>query len=224
MSLANWFSGVNRDRPGAYLGLGAFNLVRAEAYRSSGGYESLRLTVLDDVRLGLLIRRAGYRTRGYIGGEDVECDWGSTIRGMIRIMEKNYFAAIDFRVVPALITGGGGLCARALAIAGLFSFHPAGIASGIALLTLAGPALIVTSRLGWPMSVAFATPFVYPALFYALLRSTWLTLRRGGVSWRGTFYSLERLRSDGVMHSDRFATAGPTSAAGSATTLPRTRP
>jgi len=31
ISLTNWFSGVNRDRPKAYLGFGAFNLVRTSA-------------------------------------------------------------------------------------------------------------------------------------------------------------------------------------------------
>lgn len=204
MSLGDWLSGVNRDRPGTYLGMGAFNFVRAEAYRRSGGYEALRLTVLDDVRLGLLLRRAGYRTRGYIGGDDVACDWGSTIRGMIRIMEKNYFAAVDFRTGVAVIVGCGGLCVWALAIAGLFSFNPAGIASGLAMFALAVPAMIVTSRLGWPVSVAFATPLVYPALFYAVLRSTWLTLWRGGVTWRDTHYALETLRKFGVTHADRF--------------------
>ena len=57
--LASWISGVNRDRPNAYLGIGAFNLVRASAYRECGGYEALRLTILDDVKLGLLLHRAG---------------------------------------------------------------------------------------------------------------------------------------------------------------------
>ena len=56
ITLANWISGVNRDLPRAHLGIGAFNLVRASAYRECGGYEALRLTVLDDVRLGLLLR------------------------------------------------------------------------------------------------------------------------------------------------------------------------
>jgi hypothetical protein len=37
-SLANWFSGVNRDRPKAHLGIGAFNLVHADAYRQFGGH------------------------------------------------------------------------------------------------------------------------------------------------------------------------------------------
>jgi hypothetical protein len=32
-------------------------------YEQCGGYEALRLTVLDDVKLGLLVRRAGGRTR-----------------------------------------------------------------------------------------------------------------------------------------------------------------
>jgi hypothetical protein len=31
-------------------------------------------------------------------------------------------------------------------------------------------------------------------LLYALMRSTILTLKRGGVEWRGTFYPLEELR------------------------------
>ena len=84
---------MNRDRPGAYLGMGAFNLVHAPAYRACGGYEALRLTVVDDLRLGLLLRRAGKRTRGFIGGDDAECHWGTTVRGMVKIMEKNYFAA-----------------------------------------------------------------------------------------------------------------------------------
>src|SRR5687767_536 len=79
-SLANWISGVNRDRPGAHLGIGAFNLVRASAYRACGGYETLRLTIVDDIKLGLLLHRAKTRTRAFLGGPDAECHWGTTVR------------------------------------------------------------------------------------------------------------------------------------------------
>jgi len=92
ISFANWFSGVNRAKPRAYFGMGAFNLIQTAMYHRCGGYEALRLTVLDDVRLGLLVRRAGGSTRAFIGGEDVECHWGRTARAMIGLMEKNYFA------------------------------------------------------------------------------------------------------------------------------------
>ncbi|MEW6304745.1 MAG: glycosyltransferase family 2 protein [Verrucomicrobiota bacterium] len=198
LSLTNWLSAVNRDRTGAYLGMGAFNLVRAAAYRECGGYETLRLTVLDDVRLGLLLRRAGKRTRGFIGGDDVECHWGTTVPGMIRIMEKNYFAAVDYRVTAALTCGVGGLLTWGLAVVGPFTGTPAGMAAGGALLSVMVPSGVLARRLGWPWRGAVFTPFVYPALFYAVLNSTFVTLGRGGIRWRDTFYPLKTLRAGNV--------------------------
>ncbi len=198
LSLANWFSGVNRDRPRAYLGMGAFNLVGAEAYRRCGGYAALRLTVIDDVRLGLLLRRAGARTRGFIGGDDTECHWGTTVRGMIGIMEKNYFAAIDFRLPAAIAAGVGGLLLWSAALVGPLTGTAAGTAAGVALLSLSIPAGIAARRLGWSLAPAALTPFVYPALLYAVLNSTVVTVRQGGIRWRGTFYALDTLREGGV--------------------------
>lgn len=195
MSLANWISGVNLDRPKRYLGMGAFNLARAPAYRASGGYEAPRLTVLDDVKFGLLLRRAGHRTRAFLGGDDVECHWGTTVREMIRIMEKNYFAALEYRISAAFILG---LCAPLAwlgAVAGPFTGTPAGAAAGLALVSLMLPTGILARRLGWPLRHAALTPLVFPTLFYAALKSALVTLRQGGVRWRGTFYPLERLRA-----------------------------
>ena len=198
ITLANWFSGVNRDRPKAFLGMGAFNLVRTSAYRECGGYEALRLTVLDDVRLGLLLRRSGKRTRGFIGGDDVECHWGTTVRGMIQVMEKNYFAAIDFRLATALAAGLGGVLMWCFAIVGPFTGTAAGEAAGLAMLTLSVPAYLLARRLGWGGASALLTPLVFPVLFYAMLNSTWVTTRQGGVYWRNTFYPLDVLRIGAV--------------------------
>jgi hypothetical protein len=57
---------------------------------------------------------------------------------------------------------------------------------------------ILARRLGWSWKCAALVPFVYPALFYAALNSTLVTLRQGGVRWRDTFYSLEELRAGTV--------------------------
>ena len=194
MSLADWISGVNLDRPKRYLGIGAFNLVRAPAYRASGGYEALRLTVLDDVKFGLLLRRAGHRTRAFLGGSDVECHWGTTVRDMIQIMEKNYFAALEYRTSAALILGLGAPLVWLGAVIGPFTGTPAGAAAGLALVSMILPTAILARRLGWPWRSAALTPLVFPALFYALLKSAFVTLRQGGVRWRGTFHPLKRLR------------------------------
>ena len=195
ITVADWISGVNRDRPQRFLGVGAFNLVRTSAYRECGGYELLRLTVLDDVKLGLLLRRAGKRTRAFIGGDDTECHWGNTMRGMIQVMEKNYFAAVDYRTSAAVGVGLGGPLLWAIALIGPWTGTGAGIVAGIALLSLAIPAGILARRLAWPMGSAMLTPFVFPLLFYAMLNSVWVTVRQGGVRWRETFYPLDQLRA-----------------------------
>jgi glycosyltransferase involved in cell wall biosynthesis len=195
ISLANWFSGVNRDRPKSYLGMGAFNFVRADVYRACGGYEALRLTVLDDVKLGLLVRRAGKRTRAFIGGADVECHWGSTLFEMIKIMEKNYFAALEYRVGAAVMLGVVGPVVWGLSIVGPFTGNSAGVAAGVGFLSVIFPAFLFARRLGWGVRAAFLTPFVFPVMFYAILNSTVVTLRNGGIRWRETFYPLAKLRA-----------------------------
>jgi Glycosyl transferase family 2 len=196
--LANWMSGVNRDRAGAHLGFGAFNLVRASAYRACGGYEALRLTIVDNIKLGLLLHRAGSRTRAFLGGADVECQWGTTVPRMIAIMEKNYFAAIDFRLAPVVAGATLVTLMFGTSIIGLWTRTAAGIAAGLAPWTLVLPAAIFARRLGWSPASATITPLLYPVLFFAVVNSALVTLRQGGVRWRDTFYSLDALRRGNV--------------------------
>jgi len=198
MSVANWFSAVNRDRPKAYLGFGAFNLVRADAYRQCGGYEALRLTVLDDMRLGLLLRRAGKRTRGFVGGEDAECHWGTSIAGMVKLTEKNFFAALDFRLWLVLLSSAALILLGCTLVLGLMTGTTAGIAAACSPLSLFLPAGILARRLGWSWPCGLLVPCMFPVLFYAQLNSTFVTLRQGGIRWRDTFYSLNDLRTGGV--------------------------
>ncbi|HEY0549063.1 MAG TPA: glycosyltransferase family 2 protein [Verrucomicrobiae bacterium] len=197
-SLVNWFSGVNRDRPKSYMGIGAFNLVRTTAYRECGGYEALRLTVLDDMKLGLLLRRAGKRTRAFLGVDDVECHWGTTVGGMIKIMEKNYFAALDYRLWLALAGSTFVILVSIILILGLMSGTAAGLAAALSPLSLILPAVVLARRLGWSWPCAIFMPFMFPVFLYALFNSTFVTLRQGGIRWRETFYPLQTLRAGNV--------------------------
>jgi glycosyltransferase involved in cell wall biosynthesis len=197
-SLVNWFSGVNRDQPRSYMGVGAFNLVRAPAYQQCGGYETLRLTVLDDMKLGLLLRRAGKRSRAFLGVDDVECHWGTTIGSMVKIMEKNYFAALDYRLGLALAGSVAVILVSAILILGLITGTAAGLSAALSPLSLILPAGILARRLGWSWPCAVCVPFMFPVFLYALFNSTFVTLRQGGIRWRDTFYSLESLRSGNV--------------------------
>jgi len=198
LSLASWFSGVNRDRPRSFMGIGAFNLVRADAYRKCGGYEALRLTVVDDMKLGLLLRRAGKRTRAFIGGGDVECHWGTTAWSTVKIMEKNYFAAVDYRLGLVLAGSTFVLLIFTILILALLSGTGVGIAAALSPLSLILPSGILARRLGWPWITSIYVPLMFPLFLYAVLNSTFVTLRQGGIRWRDTFYPLETLRQANV--------------------------
>jgi hypothetical protein len=117
---------------------------------------------------------------------------------MVKIMEKNYFAALDFRTGAAI---GGGIVATLLMLitaAGPFSGIWTGWATSVAWYLMAVPAWICARRLGWRPGAALITPLIYPLLLYAVLNSVVVTLRQGGVRWRETFYPLEQLRARGV--------------------------
>jgi hypothetical protein len=194
----NWISGVNRDRPKSHLGIGAFNLVRAPAYRQCGGYEALRLTVIDDLKLGLLLRRAGKRTRAFLGADDVEAHWGTNAFSTIKLMEKNYFAALEFSLPLALGVGAFLTLLMGSVVIGAMSGTSAGLVAALSPFCLGVPAAILAHRIGWSWLLALGAPFVLPVFVCALLNSTLKTVWRGGISWRHTFYSLETLRTVNV--------------------------
>ena len=77
---------ANRDCPNSMAGIGAFNLIRADLYKKIGGHEALRLEVADDMKLGLLVRRANPpgKSRALLAEDAVECDWAATVGGIKR--------------------------------------------------------------------------------------------------------------------------------------------
>jgi glycosyltransferase involved in cell wall biosynthesis len=184
----------NPDRR-AFLGVGAFNLMRAEAFRAVGGFRRIALSVDDDMRLGQALKWAGYRVRVVSGESAVSVRWHVGALGMIRGLEKNFFAGINFHV--------------ALAFFGAFVILWVGAGPHVGLLV--GPwwarllcalgigALgAILHVVGRPDKIRWYHALFLPlgALFcvVALVRSVFLTLVRRGVRWRGHLYSLAELR------------------------------
>jgi len=187
-------AGVNQDRRRSFIGIGAFNLVRTDAWRALGGHEPLRLEICDDMKLGLLLSRAGRRTRAYWGGHDMEVEWAATAGQLVRAIEKNIFAMLRFSVPLVLLAVGINFFLWGGALLGPLTGRPAGIAAGLALATLILPARMVSRRAGWGWLPALLAPLFFITLAVAVARSALVTLARGGVRWRDTFYPLAQLR------------------------------
>lgn len=177
------------------IGIGAFNLLRASAYTQLGGFESLRMQILEDLTLARRVKLAGLRQRLAFGPGLVRIHWALGARGVVNVMTKNLFAVFHF--YPALLL---------LACAGLTTLWLAPIAALFlpatqlpALLTLLAIATLyrVSSRFSLiPPWTALASPFAAILFLYSLLRSMTITLHDGGVTWRGTFYPLADLRKN----------------------------
>ena len=178
-----------------HMGVGAFNLIRRQVYDAVGGYEALRFEVLDDMKLGKIVKNGGYRQRNVYGADLISLRWVTGAMGMVNNLTKNFFAIMSFEWWRALLS------AFALAFLNLMPFLGIWLAHGWERLPYAvalASIFAIYVGMSWESDIPAYYFVLHPigtALFvYIMLRSMVLTLARGGVVWRGTFYSLEELR------------------------------
>lgn len=182
--------------PGAYYGIGAFNLVRRSAYETAGGHDPIRLDILDDVKLGKLLYRQ-HAAADYLVAEDtVRVRWQPSAWGVIRGLEKNAFASMSYSLLK--VTGFTAFFALVffapvLAVISLPFEIACGFAAVLSILHLTFGRLSVSFGGSW--NVMPGLLFGAAGVLFAFWRSTLLTLRHRGVMWRDTFYSLKELRA-----------------------------
>jgi glycosyltransferase involved in cell wall biosynthesis len=186
---------VSNPNSRAYVGVGAFQMLKRSAYEACGTHRRLAMEVIDDMKLGKLVKQEGFRSGVAIAEDAVSVEWHLGLENLIRGLEKNFFAAAGFSV---------GMVALQIVSMLLFNVAPfLGLASGDGWIRLlAGIAVLVALcfHLGGDAVMRVSPLYcltlpIGAILFtYILLRSTVITLRQGGIYWRETFYKLEELR------------------------------
>lgn len=187
----------NVSKPGSrrYLGTGYFQLIRRSVYERIGTHQRLALEVVDDLKLGKLVKQAGFRSGVGFADRRLSVRWQEGLKNIVRGTTKNFFAATGFRWEIAALQVLGLIILDVLPFFGLVWARGgpqlfAGAAAA-ALLVLHG-ATAYTMRIS-PL-YAITHPLGALLFAYLILNSTIVTLRQGGVTWRGTFYPLEQLR------------------------------
>jgi glycosyltransferase involved in cell wall biosynthesis len=178
-----------------HMGVGAFNLIRRPVYDAIGTYQRLRMEVLDDMKLGKVVKNAGYAQRTAFGGDLISIRWARGAMGVVRNLTKNFFALMSFQWPRALLSCLG------LALLNLMPFIGVVMARGWARLpyAVAMLAMFLIYVGMWRKSPIlpyyfFLHPVSTILFVYTMMRSMLLTLGRGGVVWRGTFYPLAELK------------------------------
>lgn len=186
---------ASNPRSTRYVGVGAFQLVRREAYEKSGGHARLRMDVIEDMKLGKLMKMAGFRSGVAVAQDMVRVRWHAGVYNIVRGVTKNMFAAARYNVPLASVGIAVSLIMSVLPFLGLvFASGWARLLAGIAV----GAAVAIHALMIWSTDASpfYAVTHPLGALIFCwmMARSAIATLSRGGVVWRDTFYPLNELR------------------------------
>jgi glycosyltransferase involved in cell wall biosynthesis len=195
MHLASDSYQVSNPNSRAYVGVGAFQLLKRSAYESIGTHLRLAMEVVDDMKLGKLVKQAGFRSSVGVAQDFVSVRWHAGLGNLIRGVTKNFFAALGYSIPFVIAAVAAMLLTNVAPFFGVIWGHGwtrglAGVSVLIALAFHAGVDIVMEAS---PL-YALSHPLGAILFCYMLARSTVVTLLSGGVTWRGTFYRLEELK------------------------------
>jgi glycosyltransferase involved in cell wall biosynthesis len=178
-----------------HMGVGAFNLIRRSVYAAIGTYEALRMEVLDDMKLGKVVKNAGFAQRNVFGADLISIRWARGARGVVNNLTKNFFAVLSFQWWRTLISAFGLAFLNLMPFIGIWLAHgwerlPYAIALGSMFSIYVG----MSWRSGVPAYYFLLHPVSTALFIYTLLLSMFHALWNDGIIWRGTRYPLEELR------------------------------
>ena len=159
------------------IGVGAFNLIRRDAYQRLGGFDATPMEVLEDLTLGRRVKAAGLRQRVATAPGMVSVHWAEGVAGLVNGLTKNMFAVFRFR--PVLLIGAAVwvtlFCFGPLVFLGVSGTRVPG---AIALACIAGLYTLSsrTSRIS-PLNAGLYPVSTALVLYSMMLRSMAVTLR-----------------------------------------------
>jgi hypothetical protein len=187
-------------RSSSYTGVGAFQLIRRDAYEKIGGHRRLAMEVVDDMKLGKIVKLGGFSSQVGLAPQHVSVHWQHGLRNVIKGTTKNFFAVSGFRIWWVAFHVLGILLASVFPWVALIWLLARGIHSApmlFAAIAVAIPLIMHTViAIRAKISPLYGLTHPVGAIIFAwmVLRSTIVTLWRGGIVWRGTFYPLDELR------------------------------
>lgn len=184
-----------RGKKGKGVGVGAFNLIKRDVYMQLGTHRTFPLHPIDDIELGKKAKEMQCNQHFLIGKELIEVEWYPSLKDAIKGFEKNFFGALDYKFWKVI---------GFTFLQCLFAIYPfIGLLFNdwmliVHILSLTLLCLLYVScirKVSFGSTLEFLLlPITVSCYIYTLFRSAYLTLRRGGINWRGTFYSLKELK------------------------------
>ncbi|MBC8437406.1 MAG: glycosyltransferase [Planctomycetes bacterium] len=190
---------VANPRRTASLGLGAFNLIRKEVYEQVQGHHQISMEVVDDLMIGQIIKRDGFRQHVLQARDDISVPWYQSISELVVGLDKNVYAGVGYNL--GLMT----LTVISLVLTFLWPFIGIFVLTGIpqmllgivcALLLGSSATMALRIRVN-PISTLFL-PWIITVFVFTIIRATILFYIRGGIKWRDTLYTRKELMTNRI--------------------------
>lgn len=185
-----------RNRKGrAFVGIGAFNMVKKQVYEQVGGHNSIRMHPIDDMMLGKTIKKNKFRQDCLLAYDFLTVPWYESVGAMVDGLQKNLFAVVHYRLTLAPFAVAGVVVGTILPAWGLV-FGDA-IVRMVCLATVLIRLLVFIKGLqlqNLPLEYApgaLITPYIS---CYIIVRSALVTVVQRGIIWRGRHYPLKELK------------------------------
>ncbi len=181
------------------IGIGAFNLVRTDVYRAVGTHQRIAMRPDDDIKLGRLIKKHGYRQEFLFGTQMLHVEWYASVRELVDGLTKNAFAGVNYRVSAIVGASIAQLLLNVWPFLGVFLTHGAtwviNVVVVLVILALCRDTARFLTVVPWH-GIGF--PIATLLFIYIMWRSMLTALLHGGIDWRGTRYPLAELRANKV--------------------------
>jgi cellulose synthase/poly-beta-1,6-N-acetylglucosamine synthase-like glycosyltransferase len=181
-----------------HVGIGAFNLIRKDAYETCGTHRAIRMRPDDDMKLAKLLKRHGFRQGVAYGAGLVSVEWHQGLPDAVRGLSKSMFSGLDYRIGATVAGVLVLLLTNVFPVFGLFSRNMTGTLCRLNILSTFLVYAYRAKHIGdkTPWWYAVLHPFGICVFIYAMLRSASPTLVKGGIEWRGTRYPLKELKDN----------------------------
>ncbi len=181
----------------AYIGIGGFNLIRAEVYEEIGRHEPIRMRPDDDLKFGKLVKQSGYRQELVAAFDHIEVPWYNSVGEVIVGLEKNSFSGVEYSVFTVVWSSAVALAFNAFPFVAIFV--TTGITRCVYLGVVAALLLLCYDLARWAnlrRSTVFGFPLAVLLIVFIQWRTMILNLWHGGLRWRDTFYPLDELKAN----------------------------
>lgn len=183
----------------AHVGIGAFNLIRRRVYEQIGTHQAIAMRPDDDLKLGKLVKKNGFVHDILNGNGFLRVRWYASLSELIHGLEKNSFAAIEYRVSMVVFA------TTMILLCNVWPFIAIWVTSGatwwlnVAIVVLHCASFMATAaQLKHRLWSVIAYPFIFALFVYIQWRTMVLNHWYGGIRWRDTLYPLAELKANKV--------------------------